>query len=360
MDLAGNGAAFNDAELMQIQDIYQRVAEDYAPFDVDVTTEEPPAADLDRTGAGDQVYGTRALISPSTSALNTICGGNCGGVAFIGVFDHYSGKDGFAETHNQLQPAWVFPQALGNDPKNIAEATTHEVGHNFGLDHDGTTVQGYYAGPTRHVGADHGRRLRPADHAVRAERLPGRRSRRPQTRRSRPTPTTSPRSPSSARRFRSDEPGTSIANAGAVPAGLGVHQQPDRRRLLRPRELLGHRDRQREQRAVSPNLDIELQLLNAGGTVIDTDNPPFGLRQPGHRLRHGRLRHLDAAAGRPVLRAGRWHRPRLGTTSYTDYGSVGAYKLQVTGCGGVVTRATGRLRRRRTSPGSTSAATPCS
>ena len=49
MDLAGNGAGFTDAELLQIQDIYQRVAEDYAPFDVDVTTEEPPAASLDRS-----------------------------------------------------------------------------------------------------------------------------------------------------------------------------------------------------------------------------------------------------------------------------------------------------------------------
>ena len=94
MDLAGNGAAFSDTELMQVQDVYQRVAEDYAPFDVDVTTEEPTGRDLDRTGAGDHVYGTRALISPSNSALNTICGGGCGGVAFIGVFDHYSGRTG--------------------------------------------------------------------------------------------------------------------------------------------------------------------------------------------------------------------------------------------------------------------------
>ena len=146
MDLAGNGNAFTNGELRQIQDIYQRVAEDYAPFDVDVTTQEPPAADIDRTNAGDQVYGTRALISSSNAALNTICGGGCGGVAFIGVFDHHTGKDGFVETHSQLQPAWVFPQALGNDPKNIAEATTHEVGHNLGLDHDATSVQGYYAG----------------------------------------------------------------------------------------------------------------------------------------------------------------------------------------------------------------------
>ena len=146
MDLAGNGNAFTSTELAQIQDIYLRVAEDFAPFDVDVTTEEPPAADIERTNSSDQVYGTRAMISSSDTALAVICGGNCGGVAFIGVFNHYPGKDGFTETHGEVQPAWVFPQALGEDPKNIAEATTHEVGHNLGLDHDGTNSLGYYDG----------------------------------------------------------------------------------------------------------------------------------------------------------------------------------------------------------------------
>ena len=37
------------------------------------------------------------------------------------------------------QPAWVFPQSLSNNPKNIAEAVSHEVGHNFSLQHDGVT-----------------------------------------------------------------------------------------------------------------------------------------------------------------------------------------------------------------------------
>ena len=36
-----------------MQDAWQRVAEDYAPFDVDVTTEDPGAAAIDRTGPGD-------------------------------------------------------------------------------------------------------------------------------------------------------------------------------------------------------------------------------------------------------------------------------------------------------------------
>ena len=40
----------------------------------------------------------------------------------------------------------VFPQALGNDPKNVGEAASHEAGHNLGLQHDGTGSVGYYSG----------------------------------------------------------------------------------------------------------------------------------------------------------------------------------------------------------------------
>ena len=39
--LDGDAATFNDAEREAIQTIWQRVAEDYAPFDVDVTTQDP-------------------------------------------------------------------------------------------------------------------------------------------------------------------------------------------------------------------------------------------------------------------------------------------------------------------------------
>src|SRR5262249_49861207 len=40
-DTDGNPAVFSDAELTTIQRVWLRVAEDYAPFDVDVTTQEP-------------------------------------------------------------------------------------------------------------------------------------------------------------------------------------------------------------------------------------------------------------------------------------------------------------------------------
>ena len=83
---------------------------------------------------------------------------------------------------------------------------------------------------------------------------------------------------------------------------------------------------------VSPNLDIELQLLNSGGGTIATANPPFGGR-PQHGQRHGRC-HLDER-GRPApTTRGSTASARGSTsTSYNDYGSLGAYTLQVTGCG---------------------------
>jgi hypothetical protein len=135
-DPAGDGAGFSDDELLVVQQVWAIVAEDYAPFGVDVTTEDPGHDGLVRTDPLDTTYGTRVLISPSDDALDTICGGGCGGVAYVDVFD---------EVASPYQPAWVFPQALGG-AKSVAEAASHEAGHNLGLRHDGTSTLGYYAG----------------------------------------------------------------------------------------------------------------------------------------------------------------------------------------------------------------------
>src|SRR5690349_13636669 len=54
---------FSDAELTEIQKMWQSVAEDYAAFDVNVTLKDPGAAAIDRTSSADTVYGTRALIT---------------------------------------------------------------------------------------------------------------------------------------------------------------------------------------------------------------------------------------------------------------------------------------------------------
>ena len=137
--LDGDRTTFNNSEREAVQSVWRRVAEDYAPFDVDVTTQDPGTAALTRIDAADQVYGTRALISPSTTAASKLCNGSCGGVAYIGVFDTTNSA--------RYQPAWIFPQSLGDDRKSIAEAVSHEVGHTLGLTHDGVTGgTSYYGG----------------------------------------------------------------------------------------------------------------------------------------------------------------------------------------------------------------------
>ena len=136
-DLDGNPGSFSATELDVIQYIWQRVAEDYAAFDVDVTTEEPPVDALTRTSSSDQTFGTRAVVTTDWTA-NTASPCGCGGFAYVGAFD---------DTTEFYKPAYIFYNRLASNEKYIAEAISHEVGHNLGLSHDGTTTgTAYYAG----------------------------------------------------------------------------------------------------------------------------------------------------------------------------------------------------------------------
>ncbi len=130
-DLDGNGSNWSTAEAEGIQRTWLRMAEDFIPFDVDVTTEDPGVEKLRRTNAGDQDYGIRVVLSPTDGWF-----GGAGGVAYIGSFNWDSDT-----------PCFVFTANLGNDEKNFAEAGSHEVGHTVGLYHDGQTggVE-YYGG----------------------------------------------------------------------------------------------------------------------------------------------------------------------------------------------------------------------
>ena len=133
-DLDGVPYTFNTAELQRIQGIWQRVAEDYAPFDVNVTTEAPAPELLSRSGSTDAVFGTTVLITSRSGVYSC----SCGGVAYLGVFD---------DTSETYKPALVFYDALGaGNEKYVAEAISHEAGHNMGLSHDGTATVGYYQG----------------------------------------------------------------------------------------------------------------------------------------------------------------------------------------------------------------------
>lgn len=125
---------FSAAELERIQMIWQRVAEDFAPLDIDVTTEEPRAGQLTRRNLADEVFGTTVLITSNVGVYDC----TCGGVAYVGVFDNVG---------DRYKPALVFWNMLGSgNEKYVAEAISHEAGHNLGLSHDGYAGGGYYPG----------------------------------------------------------------------------------------------------------------------------------------------------------------------------------------------------------------------
>ena len=109
--LDGDPTTFDDDERAAVQSIWQRVAEDYAPFDVDVTTEDPGAAAIERTDLADDHFGARALVSPSDLAVDRTCGNPCGGVAYVGVFDHIDPNGA------PYQPAWVYPSGSATTPR---------------------------------------------------------------------------------------------------------------------------------------------------------------------------------------------------------------------------------------------------
>ena len=144
-DTDGDPGTFSDDEQDTIQSVWQRVSEDFAPFDIDVTTEDPGTAAIERSSSGDSNYGTRALVTSDDFLIDAICGGGCGGIAYYQAFDAFgSGND----AHGYLQPALTFsPNGTGPGPNGIANTVSHEVGHNLNLRHDGTTTgDEYYSG----------------------------------------------------------------------------------------------------------------------------------------------------------------------------------------------------------------------
>src|SRR6476659_8597377 len=109
-------------------------------MDVDVTTADPGVDAINRPSGLDSRYAPRVVVTysrglcPNGKTLYaSVCGGGCGGVSYVGVFDQ-------TPNHDYYQPALVFQNGVGFDQKLIAEAASHEVGHTDGLSHDGNAT----------------------------------------------------------------------------------------------------------------------------------------------------------------------------------------------------------------------------
>lgn len=291
-DPGRDGAAFNAQERTLVQDVWRRVAEDFAPYDVDVTTEDP--GDLGNRGV-------RALVTPSPGAMSVLCG-SCSGIAYVGVFGR-----------TYYDPAWVFAQRLYDDPSYVAEAISHEVGHNLGLRHDGTAQLAYYPGHgdwAPIMGAPFGKDVTQwsrgsyagASNTEDDLSIIG-----------------------SVLGRRPDEAGGDIAGAAALGGGAGFVTTAADADTYRMPACTGPTTITAEPAETGPNLDLRLDLLDAGGSVVATSEPAGPAASVTAELTSDAWFVRVDGAGE-----GTW------LNGYDDYASVGAYRVTVAGCTGVV------------------------
>jgi hypothetical protein len=304
-DMDDDPSRFSSMERTVIRSVWQRVSEDYAPFDVDVTTEDPGLAALTRSSDSDETFGVRMVVT-STNWY----GSGVGGLAYVGSFD-----DGL--------PGFVFSTALGNVDRYVAEAVTHEAGHTLGLRHDGTSTSGYYSGhngwaPIMGVGYDAGvvqwskgeyagANNTEDDLAIIASYIP----------------------------VVTDDHGDTALSATTVEFGQtvnGVIATPSDVDAFLVDVGAGTATFDAIGAPVAPNLDIRMQLLDSSGRPVVTSSPTSRL---------GATITRDLAAGRYVLLIDGVGKGDP-STGYSDYGSLGRYSVR-TGLEIPVTNPTARF-----------------
>ena len=97
----------------EINLIFQRVAADFSPFNVTVTTDEAVF------NAGNPYKRIRIIVTESWEWF-----GQAGGVSYLNSFTWGDGT-----------PSFVFSSLLNYNVKTVAEACSHEAGHTLGLRH---------------------------------------------------------------------------------------------------------------------------------------------------------------------------------------------------------------------------------
>ncbi|TWU20771.1 DUF5050 domain-containing protein [Bythopirellula polymerisocia] len=132
-DFDGDPTTFSDSELQSILVAWSKVAEDYAPFNIDVTTVEP--------------------LELADGVPESAANGIAQRIAIGGVGDGWGGGTGVAAidsfTNSAANTAFV---SLNAGPVWVGEIASHEAGHAFGLlhqsdyDQNGVKVNEYAVG----------------------------------------------------------------------------------------------------------------------------------------------------------------------------------------------------------------------
>jgi hypothetical protein len=316
--------SFTATEAATIREVWLRVSEDYAPFDIDVTTRAPEDSALDRESSSDDTYGTTAAVT-ADPIIPPQC--NCGGQAWLGVIGDVG------SSHDYYQPALVFSPALGPGyAKFIAEAVSHEVGHNFGLQHHGISAdastgrlrQEYYHGAGAWapiMGCGYSRTVTQWSHGeyVGASQ-PGQDD----------LAVIALNAPLAADDHAGSAAGATPLTSGVATAGLitsavdedwfSVTSLGGATSVVVDDDPLG-------------NLDVRLDVLTADGTPVATSNPLVPTTIADVSTTTG----LDAAFRSSYLPAGTYRARVTGTgqgdvagTGYSAYGSLGRYTITAT------------------------------
>lgn len=303
-DTNGNFDQWSAGELTTIRNAWAAIAEDFAPWNINVTTIEPPLADLAKSGFGDTKWGARVVITRDTFAN---CG--CGGFAYVGSF-----------TSSIDTPTFVFnTSAVG-----ISEAASHEVGHMLGLYHDGTSSTAYYYGHTSAdtpgwapiMGAGYNQ---PVTQWSKGEYFAANRFE---------DDTTIIGNATNGFGFRSDDHGDTAATGtsfnGNTPTITGIISTKADVDVFTFTTVGGAVTFNAAPAAIHPNLDITMTLFNAVGDVIATHNDPKLLSATlSTTLAAGSYSVEISAvgAGSPLISP---------PTGFTDYGNLGQYTVSGT------------------------------